>query len=177
MAGSHRTRPRDLAGRKDHGDRCEGLPRGSREGQSRGGYTPEVPDYPPPDPRGGGREWRDPRQPRGRAGHPVKMPQPKKARVLSAEEVGALVSAANAISGPSDALAIEVMFFLGLRIGEMAGLQAQDLDKVAGELIVRRTVTDVGVISSCKSLRRRTGPRPPDTYSDAPLGKLLTSLD
>jgi integrase len=106
------------------------------------------------------------------------MPQPKKARVLSAEEVGALVSAANAISGPSDALAIEVMFFLGLRIGEMAGLQAQDLDKVAGESIVRRTVTDVGghlvVQESTKTNRARVLPIP----TAMPLwGKLLTSLD
>ena len=68
------------------------------------------------------------------------------------------------------------MFFLGLRIGEMAGLQAQDLDKVAGKLIDRRTVTDVGVTvvqESTKTNRARVLPIP----TAMPLwGKLLTHL-
>ena len=106
-----------------------------------------------------------PANPAAARGTRVKMPQPKKARVLSAEEVTRLVSAANDVAGPSDALAIEVMFFLGLRIGEMAGLQAQDLDKDAGELIVRRTVTDTGghllVQESTKTNKARVLPIPP----------------
>jgi len=74
----------------------------------------------------------------------VKLPQRKKARVLTSEEVAHVVAAAAKVSGPSDALAIESMCFLGLRVGEMAGLQARDVDASRGEITVQRTVSDVG---------------------------------
>jgi integrase len=74
----------------------------------------------------------------------VKLPQRKRARILSAAEVGRVVQAAAELFGESDALAIEAMFTLGLRIGEMAGLQVRDLDFARRELTIRRTVIDTG---------------------------------
>lgn len=74
----------------------------------------------------------------------VKLPQPKKARILTPVELASLVEAAGRVGSPSDALAIETMFFLGLRVGEMAGLQARDIDAAAEEITIQRTVTDVG---------------------------------
>jgi integrase len=74
----------------------------------------------------------------------VKPSQPKKARNLTPDEVGRLLSAAGQVAGPSDALAIEVMFVLGLRIGEMAGLQARDVDLQRREITIQRTVSDTG---------------------------------
>jgi integrase len=96
----------------------------------------------------------------------VKMPQPKKARVLTSQEVDRLVEAARRIANPSDALAIETLFFLGLRIGELAGLQARDVDKDRGEIVIRRTVTDVGgqlqVQEATKTNKLRVLPVPTD---------------
>lgn len=70
----------------------------------------------------------------------VKLPQRRKARILDPGEVRQVIIATKAISGESDALAVELMFFLGLRIGEMAGLQAGDVDLKSGEIVIRRTV-------------------------------------
>jgi integrase len=86
----------------------------------------------------------------------VKLPQRKKARILSADEVSSLVEAARKVSGEGDALAIETMCLLGLRIGEMAGLQARDVDLVAREIVIRRTVSDSGGASFSRMLRRPT---------------------
>jgi integrase len=74
----------------------------------------------------------------------VKLGQRKKARILTALEVRKVVSSAHEVAGPSDALAIEAMFCLGLRIGEMAGLEAQDVSSASREIVVRRTVTETG---------------------------------
>jgi len=92
----------------------------------------------------------------------VKLAQPKKARILTPRELARLVEAAGAVASPGDALAIEVMFFLGLRVGELAGLQARDIDATSGEITIRRTVTDVGgkleVQDATKSNRYRVLP-------------------
>lgn len=74
----------------------------------------------------------------------VKLPQPKKARILTPVELADLVEAAGVVASASDALAIEVTFLLGLRVGEMAGLQAGDIDTNSREITIQRTVTDVG---------------------------------
>lgn len=72
----------------------------------------------------------------------VKLPQRKKARILTRDEVHSAINAAHETSGASDALAIEMMFMLGLRIGEMAGLQALDIDRQGHEITIQRTVSD-----------------------------------
>jgi integrase len=58
------------------------------------------------------------------------------------------------------------MFCLGLRIGEMAGLQVRDLDLSRHELTIRRTVIEVGgrvsVQDATKTNRSRTLPLPPE---------------
>jgi integrase len=96
----------------------------------------------------------------------VKQGQRRKARTLSPREVFDTVDAARRISSDSDALAIEVMFMLGLRIGEMAGLQARDLDVSRHELTIQRTVTDLGghlrVQEATKTDKYRVLPLPPD---------------
>jgi len=83
------------------------------------------------------------RNPVAVAGTRVSMPQPKKARVLSPEEVRRVLEAAEKFSS-TDVLAIELLFFLGLRIGEAAGLQARDVDLARSEITIARTVTEPG---------------------------------
>ena len=73
----------------------------------------------------------------------VRLPQRKRARILTPDEVRRVVTAA-ARRSTSDALAIELMFTLGLRIGEMAGLQARDIDPLMTEITIRRIVSDAG---------------------------------
>ena len=107
----------------------------------------------------------------------VKLPQPKKARQLTPDELARLVEAAGEVGSSGDALAIETMFLLGLRVGEMAGLQARDVDGEAGEITIRRTVIDVGgkveVQDATKSNRYRVLPVP----HELPVwGKLLAHL-
>src|SRR5438093_466645 len=85
-----------------------------------------------------------PSNPAAARGTRVKQPQPKKARVLSPAEVAKVLSTARALASPTDALAIEAMFFLGLRIGEMAGLQAGDVDLGRREITIQRTVVETG---------------------------------
>jgi len=85
-----------------------------------------------------------PSNPASARGTRVKLPQPKRARVLTTEEVAQVLAAAGSHASPTDALAIEAMFFLGLRIGEMAGLQARDLDVKKREVTIQRTVLDTG---------------------------------
>ncbi len=72
----------------------------------------------------------------------VKQPQRKRARTLTSEEVRRVVAAASRVARPVDVLAIEALFTLGLRPGEMAGLQVNDVDVVRRELVVRRTVVE-----------------------------------
>jgi integrase len=79
--------------------------------------------------------------------------------------------------GGSDALAVEVMFTFGLRIGEMAGLQARDVDVRRREIVIARTVSDVGghllVQDATKTNRYRVLPVP----AELPLwGKLVGHL-
>jgi integrase len=107
----------------------------------------------------------------------VKLPQAKKARILTPVELANLVEAATKVASPSDALAIEVMFFLGLRIGEMAGLQARDFDAATEEITIQRSVSDVGgkleVQDATKSNRYRVLP----VVADLPIWqKLLAHL-
>ena len=107
----------------------------------------------------------------------VKSPQPKKARQLTPEELARLVEAAGEVGSQSDALAIETMFLLGLRVGEMAGLQAGDVDVESGEITIQRTVIDVGgkveVQDATKSNRYRVLPVP----HELPVwGKLVAHL-
>ena len=107
----------------------------------------------------------------------VKLPQPKKARQLTPDELVRLVGAAAEVGSPSDALAIETMFLLGLRVGEMAGLQACDIDAEAGEITIQRTVIDVSgkveVQDATKSNRYRVLP----VSKELPVwGKLLAHL-
>lgn len=85
-----------------------------------------------------------PSNPAAARGTRVKLAQPKKARVLQPSEVAKVLSTAREVASPTDALAMEAMFFLGLRVGEMAGLQARDLDLGRRELTVQRTVVDTG---------------------------------
>ena len=85
-----------------------------------------------------------PSNPASARGTRVKLPQPKKARVLTTGEVAKVLSAARAEATPTDALAIEALFFLGLRVGEMAALQAHDVDLGRREITVQRTVIDTG---------------------------------
>jgi integrase len=63
-----------------------------------------------------------------------------------------------------EALALEMMFLLGLRVGEVAGLQARDVDRERREITVARTVSDVAgrlvVKDSTKTGRSRTIPVP-----------------
>jgi integrase len=96
----------------------------------------------------------------------VKLPQKKKARVLSPAEVARVVEGARLVAGDSDALAIETMCWLGLRIGEMAGLQAGDIDVGRGEITIRRTASDLGgkliVQEATKTNRYRVLPVPTD---------------
>ena len=96
----------------------------------------------------------------------VKLGQRHKARILTADEVRRVVAAATEVSGPSDSLAVEVMFTIGLRIGEMAGIQARDIDLSRSEIIVQRTVSDTGgalvVKDATKSNRYRVLPLPPE---------------
>ena len=105
-----------------------------------------------------------PSNPVAARGTRVKQGQRHKARTLTAEEFRRVMEAANELSGPSDALAIEVMFMLGLRIGEMAGLQARDFDLGRSEVTVQRTVSDTGgtltVKDATKSNRYRVLPLP-----------------
>jgi integrase len=106
-----------------------------------------------------------PSNPAAARGTRVKLPQPKRARVLDPEEVRKIADAAARISMESDALAIRVMCFLELRIGEMSGLQARDIDEKAGEITIARTVSDLGgrleVQDSTKTNRHRVLPVPP----------------
>jgi integrase len=74
----------------------------------------------------------------------VKRDTPRKARILTPAEVRKVLSVARDRLGESDGLAIEVMFTLGLRIGEVAGLQAHDVDRERREITVARTITEVG---------------------------------
>jgi integrase len=105
-----------------------------------------------------------PSNPAAARGTRVKLPQPKRARVLEPVEVKNLAEAAAAISMESDALAIKVMCFFGLRIGEMAGLQARDIDEKACEITIVRTVSDTSgrleVQDSTKTNRHRVLPVP-----------------
>jgi integrase len=107
----------------------------------------------------------------------VKLSQPKKARILNVFEMWDLVSAAEKVGSLSDALAIETMFFLGLRIGEMSGLQARDIDKERKEIVIQRTVADAGghllVQEATKTNKYRVIPVP----EELPLwGKLLSHV-
>ena len=85
-----------------------------------------------------------PSNPAAARGTRVKLPQAKKARVLTPAEVGKVFTAARSVASPTDALAIEALFFLGLRIGEMAGLQAGDVDQGRREITIQRTVVETG---------------------------------
>jgi integrase len=85
-----------------------------------------------------------PSNPAAARGTRVKQPHPKKARVLSPDEVSAVLSTARMVASATDALAMEAMFFLGLRIGEMAALQAGDVDLGRREITVQRTVVETG---------------------------------
>jgi integrase len=85
-----------------------------------------------------------PSNPVAARGTRVKLPQRRRARVLSAVEVEQVLRVAREMLRESDALAIEALFVLGLRIGELAGLQAADIDISRREIVIRRTVTDVG---------------------------------
>ena len=100
-----------------------------------------------------------PSNPAAARGTRVKLPQAKKARVLTPDEVRRVLEAARASATPTDALAIEALFFLGLRIGEMSGLQARDLDVARHELTIERTVVETGgrlhVQNETKSRRYR----------------------
>jgi integrase len=73
----------------------------------------------------------------------VKQAQPKKARVLTTEELGRVIGAAERVASHSDRLAIESLFMFGLRLGEMAGLQARDLDVETRTITIARTVVEV----------------------------------
>jgi integrase len=110
----------------------------------------------------------------------VRLGQRRKARVLSADEVRRVILAAGQVSGPGDALAVEVMFVLGLRIGEMAGLQARDVDLRRFEITVQRTVSDTGgalvVKDATKSNRYRVLPVPEGLPIVGRLREHLTSL-
>jgi integrase len=94
----------------------------------------------------------------------VKGNQPKKARILSPKEVEAVLAVASGVAGETAALAIETMFSLGLRIGEMAGLQVGDVDLRRREITVQRTVIDTGghllVQDATKTNRYRVLPVP-----------------
>lgn len=89
---------------------------------------------------------------------------PRKARILAPEEVRRVLAAAREVAGEGDALAIEMLFTLGLRIGELAGLQARDVDRDRGEVTVARDVVDVGgvlhVENTTKTGRSRIIPVP-----------------
>jgi integrase len=118
-----------------------------------------------------------PANPAAAPGTRVKQAQPKKARILTPDELARLVAAAGAVASPSDALAIETMFFLGLRVGEMAGLQVRDIDTAGCEITIQRTVIDVGgkleVQDATKSNRYRVLP----VADGLPVwGKLLAHL-
>jgi integrase len=107
----------------------------------------------------------------------VKPGQRRKARILTPAEVGRVITAAAEISGESDALAIEAVFCLGLRIGEMAGLQIQDVDLTNHEITIRRTVIEVGgrlkVQDATKTNRFRTLPLPEGLPFSARLEKYV----
>lgn len=105
-----------------------------------------------------------PSNPVAARGTRVKPNQRKRARVLMPPEVASAIRAAEELFGPQEGLALELMFSLGLRIGEMAGLQAADVDSARNEVTIRRTVTEAGghllVQDATKSNRYRVLPVP-----------------
>jgi integrase len=105
-----------------------------------------------------------PSNPANARGTRVPLPQRRKARILTPNEVARVTEAARELFGVSNALAIEAMFFLGLRIGEMAGLQAADVDIRAREIVIARTVVDANghllVQDATKTNRYRVLPVP-----------------
>lgn len=105
-----------------------------------------------------------PSNPAAAAGTRVKQPQRKRPRPLTPDEVkNVLAVAADVVDEPT-ALAIETMCLLGLRFGELAGLQARDFDWNGMELTVQRTVSDAGgvleVSDATKTNRYRVLPLP-----------------
>lgn len=87
-----------------------------------------------------------PTNPCSAKGTHVKQPSPKRQRILSAAEYRRLVAATRKVAGESDALAVETMFMLGLRIGEMAALQAGSVHASTGEIVIERTVNATGQV-------------------------------
>jgi integrase len=96
----------------------------------------------------------------------VKLPQRRRARILTSTEVARAVSAAGDVGCLSDSLAMESLFSLGLRPGEMAGLQVNDVDVARREIVIRRTVVENGgrvvVQDATKTDRYRLLPIPKD---------------
>jgi integrase len=105
-----------------------------------------------------------PSNPAAAAGTRVKQPQRKRARSLTPAEVQKVLNAAASQVDDSTALAIETMCLLGLRFGELAGLQARDFDWDGLELTVQRTVSDAGgrleVVNATKTNEYRVLPLP-----------------
>lgn len=69
-----------------------------------------------------------------------RVPQRLPARVLSLAEMKRLLVAPNTKTtlGLRDRAILELMYATGLRVGELVGLAASDIDLVSGELVVRR---------------------------------------
>jgi integrase len=111
----------------------------------------------------------------------VKSGQRRKARILTPAEVGRVIKTAGEASGETDALAIEAMFCLGLRIGEMAGLQVRDIDLHQQELTIRRTIIEVEghviLQDATKTNRVRTLPLPKELPLSLKLEKFVRSSD
>jgi integrase len=111
-------------------------------------------------------------------GTKVRSSQPKKARILMPDEVGRVLAAARRSSehdGEVDALAIEMLFFLGLRIGEMGALQAIDVDLKRHQLDVRRTLVDVSGHVSVQDATKTNRPRVLALPEELPVTQHLTS--
>jgi integrase len=105
-----------------------------------------------------------PSNPVAATGTRVKQAQRKRARSLTPSEVRKVLKVATDQVDDSTALAIETMCLLGLRFGELAGLQARDFDWNRMELIVQRTVSDAGgrleVVDATKTNQYRVLPLP-----------------
>jgi integrase len=98
---------------------------------------------------------------RGKKG--IQNPNPKKARTLSLEEIRRVVEVARTRSA-TDSLVIELMFFAGLRIGEVMGLQARDVKLADHELTIERTLSEAKgqlIVGPTKTGRARILPFDP----------------